>query len=107
MARSAGFRLRRISPRSCSVAQMPASGRDGLKRRAEQERECRAKETYDVTDDEPAPGVAMMTEVRGASNLKAKTVLGWRLRWPSWRQGFRRGMDAPIPSVRYMEESRR
>jgi 2-alkyl-3-oxoalkanoate reductase len=52
-------------------------------------------------------GVAMMTEIRGASNLKAKTVLGWKLRWPSWRQGFRRGMDAPVPSVRYKEESHR
>jgi nucleoside-diphosphate-sugar epimerase len=52
-------------------------------------------------------GVAMMTEIRGASNLKAKTVLGWKLRWPTWRQGFRRGMDAPIPSVRKKEESRR
>src|SRR5262245_28110959 len=30
-------------------------------------------------------GVAMMTEIRGASNQKAKTVLGWKLRWPSWR----------------------
>ena len=52
-------------------------------------------------------GVAMMTEIRGASNLKAKTVLGWKLRWPSWRQGFQRGMDAPIPFVRYKDESRR
>jgi nucleoside-diphosphate-sugar epimerase len=33
-------------------------------------------------------GVAMMTEVRGASNAKAKRELGWTLRYPSWRQGF-------------------
>jgi 2-alkyl-3-oxoalkanoate reductase len=34
-------------------------------------------------------GVALMTEARGASNAKAKSELGWALRYPSWRQGFR------------------
>jgi nucleoside-diphosphate-sugar epimerase len=34
------------------------------------------------------PGVVMMTEIRGASNAKAKRELGWELRYPSWRQGF-------------------
>jgi nucleoside-diphosphate-sugar epimerase len=33
-------------------------------------------------------GVVMMTDVRGASNAKAKRELGWTLRYPSWRQGF-------------------
>jgi nucleoside-diphosphate-sugar epimerase len=33
-------------------------------------------------------GVVMMTEVRGASNAKAKRELGWRPRHSSWRQGF-------------------
>jgi len=33
-------------------------------------------------------GVVMMTEVRGASNEKAKRELGWRPRHPSWREGF-------------------
>lgn len=33
--------------------------------------------------------VAMMTEARGSSNSKAKAQLGWGLRYPSWRQGFR------------------
>ena len=33
-------------------------------------------------------GVVMMTEVRGASNAKAKRELGWTLLYPSWRQGF-------------------
>jgi nucleoside-diphosphate-sugar epimerase len=33
-------------------------------------------------------GVVMMTEVRGASNAKAKRELGWRPAHPSWRQGF-------------------
>jgi nucleoside-diphosphate-sugar epimerase len=34
----------------------------------------------------------MMTEVRGASNEKAKRELGWELRYPSWRQGFAQGL---------------
>jgi hypothetical protein len=32
--------------------------------------------------------VAMMTEIRGASNAKAKRELGWEPRYSSWRQGF-------------------
>jgi nucleoside-diphosphate-sugar epimerase len=34
----------------------------------------------------------MMTEVRGASNAKAKRELGWELRYPSWREGFAQGL---------------
>ena len=34
----------------------------------------------------------VMTEVRGASNAKAKRELGWQLRYPSWRQGFAQGL---------------
>jgi nucleoside-diphosphate-sugar epimerase len=34
------------------------------------------------------PGVIMMTELRGASNAKAKRELGWTPRYPSWREGF-------------------
>jgi nucleoside-diphosphate-sugar epimerase len=37
-------------------------------------------------------GAAMMTEVRGASNAKAKRELGWQPRFASWRQGFRSGL---------------
>jgi len=33
-------------------------------------------------------GVVMMTEIRGASNAKAKRELGWQPRHRSWRQGF-------------------
>jgi nucleoside-diphosphate-sugar epimerase len=33
-------------------------------------------------------GVVMMTELRGASNEKAKRELAWRPAHPSWRQGF-------------------
>jgi nucleoside-diphosphate-sugar epimerase len=34
----------------------------------------------------------MMTEARGASNEKAKREFDWRLRYPSWRQGFAQGL---------------
>jgi hypothetical protein len=30
----------------------------------------------------------VMTEVRGASNAKAKRELGWNPAHPSWREGF-------------------
>jgi nucleoside-diphosphate-sugar epimerase len=33
--------------------------------------------------------VAQMTNARGASNEKARKELGWELRYPSWREGFR------------------
>jgi nucleoside-diphosphate-sugar epimerase len=36
--------------------------------------------------------VVIMTEVRGASNEKARRELGWELRYPSWRQGFAKGL---------------
>ena len=38
--------------------------------------------------------VAMMCEVRGADNAKAKRELGWNPIWPTWREGFRSGMAA-------------
>lgn len=34
-------------------------------------------------------GLAMMTEVRGALNAKARRELGWEPLHPSWREGFR------------------
>lgn len=37
--------------------------------------------------------VTMMTEGRGASNAKAKRELGWRLIYPSWREGFVEGLQ--------------
>ena len=33
-------------------------------------------------------GVVMMTDIRGASNAKAKRELGWTPAHPSWREGF-------------------
>jgi len=45
----------------------------------------------------------MMTELRGASNAKAKRELGWELRYPSWRLGIREGLeqnhDEPVRSA--------
>ena len=44
----------------------------------------------------------MMTEVRGASNVKAKRELGMELRYPSWRLGFRAGLGPaaePQPAI--------
>jgi nucleoside-diphosphate-sugar epimerase len=38
-------------------------------------------------------GVILMTDIRGASNAKAKRELGWQPRWPSWRDGFRVGLS--------------
>ena len=36
-----------------------------------------------------APHLAvLMTEIRGASNAKAKRLLEWSPRWPTWREGF-------------------
>lgn len=41
--------------------------------------------------------VSMFTRIRGASNVKAKRELAWRLRFPSWRTGFREGLaDSPV-----------
>ena len=34
-------------------------------------------------------GVALMTEGRPFSNAKAKRELGWELRYPTWREGFK------------------
>jgi 2-alkyl-3-oxoalkanoate reductase len=34
----------------------------------------------------------MMTQIRGASNAKAKRELGWTLHYPSWRLGFAKGL---------------
>jgi nucleoside-diphosphate-sugar epimerase len=38
-------------------------------------------------------GVTMMMELRGASNVRAKRAFGWELRYPSWRVGFRDGLE--------------
>jgi len=44
-------------------------------------------------------GVAVMTELRGACNNKAKSLLGVRLRWPSWRIGFKYGLEDHIRQI--------
>jgi len=37
-------------------------------------------------------GLAIMNEVRGASNLKVKQEFAWQPRYASWREGFREGL---------------
>jgi hypothetical protein len=37
-------------------------------------------------------GRVSVTMMCGFSNAKAKRELGWGLRYPSWRQGFREGL---------------
>jgi nucleoside-diphosphate-sugar epimerase len=44
--------------------------------------------------------VMMAVESRGASNAKAKTDLGWTLRYPSWRQGFTAAYRHAAPARR-------
>lgn len=39
--------------------------------------------------------VDMMTKGRGFANAKAKRELGWELRYPSWRQGFKAELSGP------------
>jgi nucleoside-diphosphate-sugar epimerase len=41
---------------------------------------------------------SMMTSVRGSSNAKARRELGWEPAWPSWRDGFARGLYADTPA---------
>ncbi|UYM03851.1 NAD-dependent epimerase/dehydratase family protein [Solicola gregarius] len=36
--------------------------------------------------------VSLMTSMRGSSNAKAKRELGWELKYPSWREGFKHGI---------------
>ena len=41
-------------------------------------------------------GVVMMTEIRGASNAKAKREFGWQPAHPSWRDGFASAVRVPV-----------
>jgi nucleoside-diphosphate-sugar epimerase len=44
-------------------------------------------------------GVSMMTQIRGASNAKARRELGWRAGYPSYRDGFHVGLgDVALPT---------
>ncbi len=46
-------------------------------------------------------GVSMMTQIRGASNAKAKRELDWAPRYPSYREGFQHGLgDQAKPAGR-------
>jgi nucleoside-diphosphate-sugar epimerase len=46
------------------------------------------------------PGLRMFTTMRGASNTKARRELGWEPGYPSWRDGFRRGLGTRPAAVR-------
>jgi 2-alkyl-3-oxoalkanoate reductase len=50
-----------------------------------------------------AGDVALMmgTEARGASNAKAKRELGWKPRYPSWRDGFMAAYATTAPAERH------
>jgi 2-alkyl-3-oxoalkanoate reductase len=49
-------------------------------------------------------GIVMMTHARGGSNAKAKRELGWNLIWPTWREGFRRGLNDSRLSVNHLHQ---
>jgi nucleoside-diphosphate-sugar epimerase len=49
----------------------------------------------------------MGTEARGASNAKAKRELGWQLRHPTWREGFRAAYASVAPARRRATEAAR
>jgi nucleoside-diphosphate-sugar epimerase len=40
-------------------------------------------------------GISMMTQIRGVSSARAQRELGWQPIWPSWRDGFARGLASP------------
>ena len=44
-------------------------------------------------------GVAFMTSLRGASNSKARQVLGWRPRYATWRTGLAAGRQQGSPAA--------
>ena len=50
--------------------------------------------------------VIMMTEIRGASNEKAKRELGWELRYPSWRLGFKEGLEVNMSESELLDDLR-
>jgi 2-alkyl-3-oxoalkanoate reductase len=46
-----------------------------------------------------AAGVSLFTQIRGASNAKARRELGWQPAYASWRDGFRHGLGLPWPAT--------
>lgn len=45
-------------------------------------------------------GGSLMTQIRGASNAKARRELDWQPAWGSWRDGFARGLSDAAASAR-------
>jgi nucleoside-diphosphate-sugar epimerase len=45
--------------------------------------------------------VYLATRIKGLSNAETKRELGWRLRYPTWREGFRHGLaETPVETAR-------
>jgi len=44
-------------------------------------------------------GMVLMTDSRGASNAKAKRLLGWEPHFATWREGFRTGLGGRCPQL--------
>jgi nucleoside-diphosphate-sugar epimerase len=44
-------------------------------------------------------GISLMTQIRGAANVRAKRELQWTPRYATWRDGFRTGLEA-APTAR-------
>jgi 2-alkyl-3-oxoalkanoate reductase len=45
--------------------------------------------------------VYLATRIQGFSNTETKGELGWRLRYASWREGFRHGLaETPVETAR-------
>jgi nucleoside-diphosphate-sugar epimerase len=45
--------------------------------------------------------VYLATRIQGLSNAETKRELGWRLRYASWREGFRHGLaETPVETAR-------
>lgn len=52
-------------------------------------------------------GVIMMTELRGVSNAKVRRELGWQPLWPTWREGFCKGLgDDAVMRSRFRNAAR-
>jgi 2-alkyl-3-oxoalkanoate reductase len=39
----------------------------------------------------------MLTDIRGGSNARFKRTFAWQPAWPTWREGFQRGLGSPRP----------
>ncbi len=89
IARARGTRhLQRRRRRAGAIAGLAARLRGGARRAAAAPSPRRSWPGWS-----PGPfAAAFATQLRGASNAKAKRELGWEPRYPSWRRGFREAL---------------